>query len=215
MKRKNIRTLSLLVVTLTYLVIGAAFFEYLESPSENTTFARFNATIHEFREKHNMSQAAFDKMWKVMLNHKPFEAGHQWKFMGSLYFCTLVVTLIGYGHSTPRTGAGKLFCIVYTVVGIPIFLIMFQSVGERLNSLIVFLLGKAKKQLGFKNTDVSRLELIAIELGLTITIMIVASYIFMRIENWQYFDAIYYTFITLTTIGSCCIWLVPATSARF
>ena len=154
MKRKNIRTCSLLVVTLTYLVIGAAFFEYLESPEEQARWLWFNRTLSDFKQRHQMSDETFSRLWSVMLRQKPFEAGHQWKFMGSLYFCTLVVTLIGYGHSTPRTAAGKLFCIVYTVVGIPIFLVMFQSVGERLNSLIVFLLSKVKKKLGARDSEV-------------------------------------------------------------
>lgn len=40
---------------------------------------------------------------------------------------------IGYGHSTPVTVGGKAFCIIYAMIGIPLGLIMFQSIGERLN----------------------------------------------------------------------------------
>lgn len=41
--------------------------------------------------------------------------------------------LAGYGHSTPVTIGGKAFCMAYAMVGIPLGLIMFQSIGERLN----------------------------------------------------------------------------------
>jgi hypothetical protein len=78
---------------------------------------------------------------------------------------------------------------------------MFQSVGERLNAFIVFLFSNLKKKFKFKNQQVGLVELIAAEGFLAITITIFASYIFMRNEGWSYFDATYYCFITLTTIG--------------
>jgi len=39
----------------------------------------------------------------------------------------------GYGYSTPKTWAGKIFCMLYAMAGIPLNLVMFQSIGERLN----------------------------------------------------------------------------------
>ena len=41
----------------------------------------------------------------------------------------------GYGHSTPSTMLGKVFTMVYSVVGIPLALIMFQV---RISTLIQF-----------------------------------------------------------------------------
>ena len=83
---------------------------------------------------------------------------------------------------------------------------MFQSVGERLNAFIIFIFGNLKRKFKFKNQQVSLVELIAAEIILAITITIFAAYVFMEHEGWSYFDAIYYCFITLTTIGilSCC-----------
>jgi hypothetical protein len=43
--------------------------------------------------------------------------------------------LTGYGHSTPNTIGGKLFTMCYAIVGIPLGLVMFQSIGERVNKL--------------------------------------------------------------------------------
>lgn len=50
----------------------------------------------------------------------------------------------GYGHSTPATMSGKAFCIAYAIVGIPLGIFMFQSIGERLNKLISIIIGHAK-----------------------------------------------------------------------
>ncbi|RNA06308.1 Two pore potassium channel sup-9 [Brachionus plicatilis] len=201
MKRQNIRTLSLVIITLTYLIIGAAVFDHFESTHEAHLHDQLRKNISKFQQKYKMNDTEFNRLWNKILDKKPYSAGNQWKFVGSLYFCTVVVTLIGYGHSTPRTLSGKIFCIFYTLFGIPIFLIMFQSVGERLNSFIIFSLGRLKKRLRFKNQKVGMFELISVEGCFSVTIIIIASYVFMHNEGWTYFDAIYYCFITLTTIG--------------
>ncbi len=202
MKRQNIRTLSLVVITLTYLIIGAAVFDRMESHNEFLQNENLTKYSVKFMRDHSMNLTEFNNLWATVLEQKPYKGdSNQWKFVGSLYFCTVVITLIGYGHSTPRTIAGKCFCILYSLIGIPIALIMFQSVGERLNSLISFLLAKVKRKLKLKNQDVGLIDLITVETALTFTITYIASYVFMKYEGWSYFDAIYYCFITLTTIG--------------
>lgn len=40
----------------------------------------------------------------------------------------------GYGNAALRTDAGRLFCIFYALVGIPLFGILLAGVGDRLGS---------------------------------------------------------------------------------
>jgi len=61
----------------------------------------------------------------------------------------------GYGHSTPKTYAGKVFCMAYALAGIPLNLIMFQSIGERLNMFVTYVLHSAKRCMRFKQVEVS------------------------------------------------------------
>ncbi|VVC88386.1 unnamed protein product [Leptidea sinapis] len=115
MKRQNVRTLSLVVCTFTYLLIGAAVFDALESDTESKRWEVLSEDYHMIEI--------------VIIENKPHKAGPQWKFAGAFYFATVVLAMIGYGHSTPVTVGGKAFCMAYAMVGIPLGLIMFQSIG--------------------------------------------------------------------------------------
>ena len=42
------------------------------------------------------------------------------------------VFILGYGHSTPKTREGKMFTLLYAGIGIPLGLVMFNSIGELL-----------------------------------------------------------------------------------
>lgn len=88
--------------------------------------------------RYNISSEDFKVMETVVLKSEPHKAGQQWKFTGAFYYATTVLTTIGYGHSTPSTIGGKLFTMCYAMVGIPLGLVMFQSIGERVNRLSRF-----------------------------------------------------------------------------
>ena len=71
----------------------------------------------------------------------------------------LNVSILGYGHSTPATKLGKAFCIVYAMIGIPLGLVMFQSIGERLNKFFSIVIKRIKTLLKMKNTEVTDINL--------------------------------------------------------
>ncbi len=83
----------------------------------------------------------------------------------------------------------------------PLNLIMFQSAGERLNTIISFVLSRLKRCFGFRRHKVSSFELIAIEFGMTTMLILGGSLIFCKQEKWTYFESIYYSFVTFWTIG--------------
>ena len=66
MRKKTIRTVSLVVITLTYLIIGAAVFDYLESGDEKAATARLNHNISIFKNKFRMNDTEFDGLWENM-----------------------------------------------------------------------------------------------------------------------------------------------------
>ncbi|XP_043074721.1 potassium channel subfamily K member 3a [Puntigrus tetrazona] len=201
MKRQNIRTLVLIICTFTYLLVGAAVFDALESKMEITQKKILDDRKRELMDKYNLSKVNFDELERVVLQLKPHKAGVQWRFAGSFYFAITVITTIGYGHAAPSTDGGKVFCMFYALLGIPLTLVMFQSLGERINTFVKYLLHRLKKCLGLRNTEVSMANMVCIGLISCMSTLCVGAAAFSRYEDWSFFHAYYYCFITLTTIG--------------
>ncbi|KAK2862501.1 hypothetical protein Q5P01_002034 [Channa striata] len=109
--------------------------------------------------------------------------------------------ITSYGHVAPRTDAGKAFCMFYAVLGIPLTLVMFQSLGERINMFVRYLLRRAKEGLGVQKTEVSMGNMILVGLLSCMSTLCIGAAAFSHFEDWTFFTAYYYCFITLTTIG--------------
>ncbi|XP_067856851.1 potassium channel subfamily K member 9-like [Heptranchias perlo] len=201
MKRQNVRTLSLILCMFTYLLVGAAVFDALESDSETSRKRLLNSKRMELKSKYGMSEEDYKELEWVVLQAEPHRAGHQWKFAGSFYFAITVITTIGYGHAAPGTNAGKAFCMFYAVLGIPLTLVMFQSLGERMNTFVRYLLKRIKKCLGMKNTEVSMENMVTVGFFSCLGTLCIGAAAFAHFEEWTFFHAYYYCFITLTTIG--------------
>nr|XP_033503877.1 potassium channel subfamily K member 3a [Epinephelus lanceolatus] len=201
MKRQNVRTLALIICTFTYLIVGAAIFDALESQKETTQRKELDLRKAELLRNFNLSAEDFGELEKVVLELKPHKAGVQWKFAGSFYFAITVITTIGYGHAAPSTDGGKVFCMLYALLGIPLTLVMFQSVGERINTFVRYLLHRLKKCLGMRRTEVSMVNMVTIGFISCMSTLCVGALAFSHFEGWSFFHAYYYCFITLTTIG--------------
>ncbi|EZA51863.1 hypothetical protein DMN91_013021 [Ooceraea biroi] len=201
MKRQNVRTLSLVVCTFTYLLIGAAVFDALESDTEKRRWEFLSEIRRNMIKKYNITPEDYKMVEIVIIENKPHKAGPQWKFAGAFYFATLVLAMIGYGHSTPVTVGGKAFCMAYAMVGIPLGLVMFQSIGERLNKFASVIIKKAKTYLRCQKTEATEMNLMLATGMLSSIIITTGAAVFSRYEGWSYFDSFYYCFVTLTTIG--------------
>ncbi|MGH0131030.1 UNVERIFIED_CONTAM: hypothetical protein FKN15_022225 [Acipenser sinensis] len=107
----------------------------------------------------------------------------------------------GYGHAAPSTNGGKVFCMFYALLGIPLTLVMFQSLGERINTFVKYLLHHIKKCLKMQRADVSMANMVTIGFFSCISTLCIGAAAFSHYEDWSFFHAYYYCFITLTTIG--------------
>ncbi|CAL9703470.1 unnamed protein product [Knipowitschia caucasica] len=201
MKKQNVRTLSLILCMFSYLLVGAAVFDALESETESSRRRVLEQKRSEMKKKYRFSEEDYREIERVVLQAEPHRAGRQWKFAGSFYFAITVITTIGYGHAAPGTDAGKVFCMFYAVLGIPLTLVMFQSLGERMNTFVRYLLHKIKKCLGCRRTEVSMENMVLVGFLSCLGTLCVGAGAFAHYEGWSFFHAYYYCFITLTTIG--------------
>ncbi|XP_041105166.1 potassium channel subfamily K member 9 [Polyodon spathula] len=201
MKRQNVRTLSLIICTFTYLLVGAAVFDALESDYEVRENEKLETEERRLQGKYNISKEDYEQLETIIMEAEPHRAGVQWKFAGSFYFAITVITTIGYGHAAPGTDAGKAFCMFYAVLGIPLTLVMFQSLGERMNTFVKCLLKRIKKCCGMRSTDVSMENMVTVGFFSCIGTLCIGAAAFSHYEDWSFFQSYYYCFITLTTIG--------------
>jgi hypothetical protein len=91
--------------------------------------------------------------------------------------------------------------MAYAMVGIPLGLVMFQSIGERLNKFASVLICRAKRYMRCKRAEATEMNLMLATGLLSSVIITTGAAVFSRYEGWSYFDSFYYCFVTLTTIG--------------
>lgn len=127
-----------------------------------------------------------------------------WTFGQALFFTATVVTTIGYGHVTPVSEVGKVFCVVLAILGIPLTLILLTACVERLMAPATRFLDFLTARLG---EVCSPLSIRVLHFGIIILIIIclfllIPAAVFALLEpGWNYFDSLYYCIISLTTIG--------------
>uniref|UniRef100_A0A3Q2WP79 Potassium channel, subfamily K, member 15 n=1 Tax=Haplochromis burtoni TaxID=8153 RepID=A0A3Q2WP79_HAPBU len=162
MRTQNIRTLSLILSIIFYLLVGAAVFDALEQK--------------------------LSELKKMVHQTEPHRAGRQWKFVGSFYFAITVITTIGYGHAVRCTNAGKAFCMFYALLDIPLTLVMFQCLGERIKTFVRYLLSRVKQGLGLQKTEVSMGNMVLVGLLSWVSTLFVGAAAFSYFEGWSFFN---------------------------
>uniref|UniRef100_A0A8B9EVU8 Potassium channel subfamily K member 9-like protein n=1 Tax=Amazona collaria TaxID=241587 RepID=A0A8B9EVU8_9PSIT len=114
----NVRTLSLIICTFTYLLVGAAVFDALESDNEMREEEKLKAEEIRLKGKYNITSEDYRQLELVIMQSEPHRAGVQWKFAGSFYFAITVITTIGECLPSGRfSGARVRFGVKAPLVG--------------------------------------------------------------------------------------------------
>lgn len=152
-----------------------------------------------------------------------------WTFPKSLLFTVTSLAAIGYGHISPKTLNGRLFTILYNVIGIPLLLVFLANIGDFLANSFKYIYSRLccrwcrwRRRLSEKkkNQTVEKRSLWKDDVGyesymptervdvpIVINLCVITVYLMLGgalfgwWENWDLISAIYFTFITLTTIG--------------
>ncbi|XP_078349415.1 LOW QUALITY PROTEIN: potassium channel subfamily K member 6-like [Oculina patagonica] len=213
MERATLRLIALVMVYIFYLSVGAAIFSSIEGPYEMRVLSDLRKKRDEFLVRH---PCVTDKELEDFVKHvvaaqdmgiPPLGNAsdkRSWGFGSSFFFAGTVVTTIGYGNIAPLSDGGKVFCMVFAVFGIPMTAIMLTAIVERLLQLTDFLekfLCSTCTVRGVPPAYLRFLHLSLIMCGVVILVILVPAIFFMMLEDWNYFEALYFCFISLTTIG--------------
>ena len=106
---------------------------------------------------------------------------------------------LGYGTLAPSTPAAQIIFIFYAIIGIPLALMFLAQIGSIIDKFIHALLKPIRQKWG---ATASRVMGITILFTFTFTLLIlIPGGIFTRIETWNYRESVYFTVVTLTSVG--------------
>lgn len=154
---------------------------------------------------------------------------YDWTFPKSLLFTITIITTIGYGHIFPMTATGKLVCIIYSFIGIPLLLIFMTDISEAMTKHVTYIYSRlccrwcrvrrrddelapdADRRQNSIRTDMvgdeHYMPTSEVRVPCMVTLIFMLAYIFVGsvaftyAEEWPVGTAIYFCFVTLSTIG--------------
>ncbi|XP_074663069.1 potassium channel, subfamily K, member 16-like [Tubulanus polymorphus] len=198
----------LIVIETVYIIIGGLIFKATEEAAEKSRRLKLQQEIENFRDKYsNIDSDEFNDLIQLVSYYSSHGITYTdgknwalWDFASSVCFSITLITTIGYGDIVPSTDAGKLVCIPYALVGIPMTLTLLGGIGERLGKFIakishMRLCSKHYPRLN-KVFDIC----IITALGLLL-LFFAPSLVFHFLEGWKITEGLYFCFITLTTVG--------------
>uniref|UniRef100_A0A1B6LXG7 Potassium channel domain-containing protein n=1 Tax=Graphocephala atropunctata TaxID=36148 RepID=A0A1B6LXG7_9HEMI len=206
----------LLTALVVYTIIGGMIFRNLEYPSEVARLTDLEWLVRAERSRLLAALAADNSSLAAAEAVSQYEAAVQtaaqgglllplskgappptlarWSYLQAIFFASTVLTTIGYGNITPYTVEGRLFCILFALVGIPLTV----SVMADLGSLLAGSLPELPEPRGLQGS----LATAAAATSILLVYIAVGSFLFISWEeDWSFFDGFYFCFVTMTTIG--------------
>ncbi|KAG7474604.1 potassium channel subfamily K member 5-like [Solea senegalensis] len=191
-----------------YLSIGAAIFQILEEPNWMSARDKYILQRENLLNKFScLTKEDLDEILEIVseaagegVTITGDKYHNSWDWANSVIFAATIVTTIGYGNVAPKTKGGRVFCILYGLCGIPLCLVWISELGS-------FFGDRAKRLsqvLLRRNISVKKVQFICTALfllwGLFVH-LVIPPFVFMSLEGWSYLEGIYFSFITLTTVG--------------
>uniref|UniRef100_A0A8C5MH32 Potassium channel subfamily K member 1 n=1 Tax=Leptobrachium leishanense TaxID=445787 RepID=A0A8C5MH32_9ANUR len=202
----------LISVYLLFLVLGAVVFMAVEQPNEQTLrrdllelkrqFLQQYPCLPEDRLEALLSKVLIASDYGVsVLNNV---TGHwNWDYTSSLFFVTTVLSTTGYGHTVPLSDGGKIFCILYSLIGIPLTLIFLTAIVQR---ILIHVTHQPVTYIhirwGYSKAAVAICHALCLGFLTFLCFFIIPAVIFSSIEeDWNFLESFYFCIISLSTIG--------------
>ena len=142
-----------------------------------------------------------------------------WSMYNSIFFSFTIVTTIGYGKVTPQTQLGRGACLFYTIIGVPINCILITFIGYLLKEKVSELCQQGGPLINIHNLEIyyickfvfqveklkgrhtSMFMFALMIMTVVLVFILLPSAMFCYIEGWTYLDGLYYSILSLSTVG--------------
>ncbi|CDW55740.1 TWiK family of potassium channels protein 7 [Trichuris trichiura] len=91
------------------------------------------------RERENLRPASVPLDGGYTEKDRLSDATEEWSFAAALFFVLTTLTTIGYGDMVPMTREGRVFCLCYCIIGIPLVLVTTANVAKFMSAGVYFL----------------------------------------------------------------------------
>ncbi|XP_054855051.1 potassium channel subfamily K member 6-like isoform X4 [Eublepharis macularius] len=196
-----------------YLLLGALVISAVERPYESRLRAELRELKAAFLDSSPcLPEAALERFLGAVLSanrhgvallHNASAAPSNWDFASAFFFCSTLITTVGYGYTTPLSDAGKAFCLCYALLGVPFTMLVLTATVQRLaGALAAGPLERLALKWGCPRRSLSCGHLLLLAAGVLAAFFLVPAAVFSALEeSWSYLDAFYFCFISLCTIG--------------
>ncbi|XP_045025614.1 potassium channel subfamily K member 2 isoform X2 [Daphnia magna] len=217
-----------------YLLVGGLVFYYLENPTYhlsslpnkpitiNDTFCQHLVhSVGNYVRTRDSVQQEDSLVWLAAVqescNNLTFlnktdeyaNGDNPWEFSSALFLCMTILTTVGYGNFSPKSSGGKIFCMFYGLIGIPICGVFLASTSDYFSNSFLHLYDrqqqKFQKEKRFDILHCSDLIFPCWTCGLPLhsrsDFRFHRGLILFCFKDWSFLDATYFSFVTLTTIG--------------
>lgn len=86
--------------------------------------------IIEFMKDKDYRDLLLTTLFVIIFGTVFFHFVEGWRWLDSVYFCVITLTTVGYGDFSPVTDLGKMFNIVYIIVGVGLILTFIKTVSS-------------------------------------------------------------------------------------
>ncbi|KER30869.1 hypothetical protein T265_02796 [Opisthorchis viverrini] len=181
--------------------------QQLAKKGANADWSKLVAQVDRYREK-------LYESWQSGTDELTIDVPTKWSLWGSVYYCFTLFTTIGYGDVFPSTTIGKLLTLVYGMIAIPICSLLISRISSGLvrftKAIYLMTLESSGIPVGlreaYSRTDASFNFRVLPCLLLFSFYLVFGAGVYSYVTGgkpvkWGKMDAIYFAFITITTVG--------------